>query len=107
MQDQKINSSLMSHKLLTIEQTIENLDYLLAELPDLSTEIDQDQKNKLAKNISELINISQQLKDEISDCKHLEVNLREEYNLQRTLNHGSRPFSQKTEPLLSPNASSK
>ena len=85
MQDQKINSSLMSHKLLTIEQTIENLDYLLAELPDLSTEIDQDQKNKLAKNISELINISQQLKDEISDCKHLEVNLREEYNLQRNI----------------------
>ena len=85
MQDQKINSSLMSHKLLTIEQTIENLDYLLAELPDLSTEIDQDQKNKLAKNISELINISQQLKDEISDCKHLEINLREEYNLQRNI----------------------
>jgi len=85
MQDQEINSSLMSHKLLTIEQTIENLDYLLAELPDLSTEIDQDQKNKLAKNISELINISQQLKDEISDCKHLEINLREEYNLQRNI----------------------
>lgn len=77
--------SLMLQKLLTIEQTIENLDHLLAEFEDFSLQIDQDKKNKLVKNTSALINISQQLKQKINDCKNLEINLRQEHNLQRNI----------------------
>ncbi len=47
MQNQKFGSSLMLIKLLTIEQTIDNLDHHLAELPDLFRELDQDKKINL------------------------------------------------------------